>query len=176
MSVSTTGGLPIDQLINQPTTTAPAASSVSSQLGEDAFLKLLTTQLQNHDPLNPMDDTQSVAQLAQFSSLQATTQLSDAFTAFQSNFSVMQSAGLLGKTVSAQSTDAAGNVTTVTGTVKTISVVDGTPEFTLADANGKLLADANGNALLLPTSSILSIGAGSSSSTTSTSGVAGTNL
>ena len=46
-----------------------------------------------------MDDTQSVAQLAQFFSVQAVTQLSDSFKSFQSNFSVMQSAGLLGKTV-----------------------------------------------------------------------------
>ena len=158
--MSTTGstsGLPINQLITQPQTAAPP-SALNQQLGQDAFLKLLTTQLQNQDPLNPMDQTQSIAQLAQFSSLQATTELKDAFAAFQSNFSVMQSAGLLGKTVSAQSTDAHGNVSTVTGTVKTISVINGTPEFTLADASGKLLTDAAGSPLEIPTSAILSIG------------------
>ncbi len=159
----------INQLINPvPTTTAASASSTSSsntQLGQDAFLKLLTTQLQNQDPLNPMDDTQSVAQLAQFSSVQAVTQLSDSFTAFQSNFSVMQSAGLLGKAVSAQSTDASGNVSTVSGTVQTISVVNGVPEFTLANSSGTLLTDANGNPLQLPTSAILSIGSGTSAAT-----------
>ena len=165
MSVSTTGGLPIDQLINKPTTTAPVASSVSSQLGEDAFLKLLTTQLQNQDPLSPMDDTQSIAQLAQFSSVQAMNNLQTSFSSFESNFSVMQSAGLIGKTVSAQSTDASGNVTTVTGTVKTIGVVNGVPEFTLADSTGALITDSNGNPLQLPTSAILTIGAGSTTST-----------
>ena len=151
-------GLPIDNLISQPQTAAPQASSLGSQLGQDAFLKLLTTQLQNQDPLNPMDDTQSVAQLAQFSSVQATTELKDAFSTFQSNFSVMQSAGLLGKTVSAQSTDANGNVSSVTGLVKTISVINGQPMITLADANGKLLTNGNGQPLQLPTSAILSIG------------------
>jgi flagellar basal-body rod modification protein FlgD len=159
--MSTTGattGLPIDSLISQTQTAAQQATSLGSQLGQDAFLKLLTTQLQNQDPLHPMDDTQSVAQLAQFSSVQATTELKDAFASFQSNFSVMQSAGLLGKTVSAQTTDAGGNVTSVSGTVKTISVVNGTPEFTLVDANGKLLVDGNGQPLQLPTSAILSIG------------------
>jgi flagellar basal-body rod modification protein FlgD len=153
-----TGGLPIDGLINQNQTAASASSSLNSQLGETAFLQLLTTQLQNQDPLNPMDDTQSVAELAQFSAVQATTSLNDSFSSFESNFSVMQSAGLLGKTVSAQSTDASGNVSTVTGTVKTISVVNGTPEFTLVDSNGNLLTGANGQPLELPTSSILSIG------------------
>ncbi len=153
----------INQLINPavPSTSLTTATGTSnSQLGETQFLQLLTTQLQNQDPLNPMDDTQSVAQLAQFSSVQAVTQLSDAFSAFQSNFSVMQSAGLLGKTVSAQYTDASGNAQTVTGTVKTISVINGTPEFTLADANGNLIAGSNGQPLEIPTSGILSIGAG----------------
>ena len=158
--MSTTGstsGLPINQLITQPHTTAPP-SALNSQLGQDAFLKLLTTQLQNQDPLNPMDQTQSIAQLAQFSSLQATTELKDAFSSFQSNFSVMQSAGLIGKTVSAQSTDGNGNVTTVTGTVKTVAVINGLPELTLADKSGKLLTDSNGAPLEIPTSAILTIG------------------
>lgn len=153
-----TTGLPIDGLISKTQTAAQQASSLGSQLGQDAFLKLLTTQLQNQDPLHPMDDTQSVAQLAQFSSVQATTELKDAFASFQSNFSVMQSAGLLGKTVSAQATDSSGNVISVNGLVKTISVINGNPMITLVDANGKLMVDGNGQPLQLPTSAILSIG------------------
>jgi flagellar basal-body rod modification protein FlgD len=153
-----TGGLPIDQLIASNAASAPKASSLSSQLGEDAFLKLLTTQLQNQNPLNPMDDTQSVAQLAQFSAVQASTELKDSFAAFQSSFAVMQSAGLIGKAVSAQTTDASGNATTVTGTVKSITVVNGQPQFTLVDKSGNLLTDAKGQTLVLPTSAILSIG------------------
>ena len=155
---ASTAGLPIDGLITKNQNAAPQASALGSQLGEDAFLKLLTTQLQNQDPLHPMDDTQSVAQLAQFSALQASNELKTAFQTFESNFSVMQSAGLLGKTVSAQSTDANGNVSTVTGTVKTIAVINGQPQFTLAGKDGKLLVDGNGNPLQLPPSAILSIG------------------
>ena len=139
-------------------TNTPPPSALTNQLGQDAFLTLLTTQLRNQNPLKPMDDTQSVAQLAQFSALQASTQLKDAFTTFESNFSVMQSAGLLGKTVSAQATDSSGNVTSVTGLVKTISVINGQPMITLVDANGKLLVNGNGQPLQLPTSAILSIG------------------
>ena len=158
-SVSTsTGGLPIDHLITSNTTSAPQASSIGSQLGEDAFLKLLTTQLKNQNPLNPMDDTQSVAQLAQFSSVQATNELKTSFSSFQSNFAVMQSAGLIGKAVSAQTTDASGSTVTVSGTVKTISVINGTPEFTLVDASGNLVTNGNGQPVQLPTSAILSIG------------------
>src|ERR1700676_127297 len=164
-SVPSTGGLPIDQLITPSQSTVAPASSLGSQLGADAFLQLLTTQLKNQDPLHPMDDTQSIAQLAQFSSVQAITALKDSFSSFESNFSVMQSAGLLGKTVSAQSTDAKGNAISVSGTVKTISVVNGLPQFTLADKSGKLLVDANGQPLQLPTSAILSIGTTSTADT-----------
>jgi flagellar basal-body rod modification protein FlgD len=39
-------------------------------LGEDAFLKLLVTQMQNQDPLQPQDNSAFIAQLAQFSSLE----------------------------------------------------------------------------------------------------------
>ena|ERR1700730_11098900 len=146
----------IGALINTPSTTPPPASN--SVLGQDQFLQLLTVQLQNQNPLQPMDTTQSIAQLAQFSSVQALTELKTSFSSFQSNFSVMQSAGLIGKTVSAATTDAAGNSSSVTGTVKTISVINGVPEFTLADSTGKLITDSNGNPLNLPTSAILSIG------------------
>jgi flagellar basal-body rod modification protein FlgD len=155
---STTGGLPINGLINTPSNTPPPTSALGTQLGQDAFLKLLTVQLQNQNPLQPMDTTASIAQLAQFSSVQAMTDLKTSFASFQSNFSVMQSAGLIGKTVSAQSFDAAGNSTTVTGTVKTISIINGVPEFTLADGNGKLITDSKGTPLQLATSAILSIG------------------
>ena len=155
-SPTTSAGLPIDKLVTQPSTTPKSA--VTQQLGEDAFLKLLTTQLQNQNPLNPMDNTQSVAELAQFSSLQAATNMSSSFQTFQSNFAVMQSAGLIGKTVSAQTTDGSGNQTTVSGTIKTISVINGQPEFTLVDGQGNLVKDGNGQTLMLPTSSILSIG------------------
>ena len=63
-------------------------------LGQDAFLKLLVTQLQNQDPLSPQDQTQFLAQLAQFSTVEGVTNLS---TSQQK----MQGAELLGKTIAA---------------------------------------------------------------------------
>ncbi len=51
-------------------TSLSAASASATQVSEQQFLQLLVAQLQNQDPLNPMDGTQFVSQLAQFSELE----------------------------------------------------------------------------------------------------------
>jgi flagellar basal-body rod modification protein FlgD len=48
---------------------------MGSGLGQDAFLQLLVTQLQHQDPMQPQDDSQFLAQLAQFSSLEQLTSI-----------------------------------------------------------------------------------------------------
>ena len=156
------GTTPISSLANGASSTASAgssgASSMTSQLGPDAFLQLLTTQLKNQDPLQPMDDTQSVAQLAQFSALQASTNLESDFAKFQSNFAVLQSASLIGKTASVNTSDAGGNSSTVTGTISSIQVVNGSPQFTMTGSNGQPITDSKGNPLQFTTNQITAIG------------------
>lgn len=142
---------------NQPSSTAAAASTNPSSVNQFQFLQLLTAQLQNQDPTQPMDDTQSVSELAQFSSLQSQTSLASAFQSFQTNFAVMQSAGLIGKNVQVVSTNSTGNSSTQTGTVQAVQVTNGIPSVTLTDANGNVITDANGNPLAFPTSSITGI-------------------
>jgi flagellar basal-body rod modification protein FlgD len=166
-SSGVTSSLPISKLINNGTsstgsssssTTSSNDSSITSQLGPSAFLQLLTTQLSNQDPLNPVDDTQSVAQLAQFSALQAQDNLETSFANFQSNFAVLQSSQLIGQTVTVNTTDAStGDSSTQTGTVSAISVVNGVPQLTLTDANGNVIVDSSGNPETFTTSQITGI-------------------
>jgi flagellar basal-body rod modification protein FlgD len=162
----------ISSLINTGSTDAAAAATAangtSATLDQANFLQLLTAQLQNQDPLQPMDDTQSVAELAQFSALQSQTQLSSSFASFQSNFAVTQAAGLIGQQVSASVEDSGGNTVPIQGTVKTVGVINGSPVLTLVDSSGKIMVDQYGKAYSVPTSDILSIGAGATATTPAT--------
>ena len=56
----------------------------SSNLGKDEFLNLLVTQLQYQDPLEPSKDTEFIAQMAQFTSLEQMQNLNNSFTNFMS--------------------------------------------------------------------------------------------
>ena len=135
-----------------------AGMGIGSNLSSGDFLSLLTTEMQNQDPMKPVDDTQSMAQLAQFSALSATEELNKSFQSFQSNFGVMQSASLIGKTVTVSTPDATGNSSNVTGTVSSIAVQNGQPFFTMNGSNGKPITDNNGQPLLFPTTEIVGIG------------------
>lgn len=56
------------------------------ELGREVFLQLLTTQLQNQNPLEPQENSEFVAQLAQFSQLESLGELNNNFTDFSSSF------------------------------------------------------------------------------------------
>lgn len=78
------------------------ASAASSAGSEQRFLKLLVTQLNNQDPLNPLDNAQLTSQLAQMSTVSGIEKLNTAFQSLiaQSGSSqTLQSAALIGRTV-----------------------------------------------------------------------------
>ena len=73
-----------------------------NELGQTAFLELMITQLNNQDPLSPQDNTQFIAQLAQFSSLEGLQRLNENFEGFASNFTsnrALQASSLVGRSV-----------------------------------------------------------------------------
>ena len=65
------------------------AGSRESRLGQDAFLKLLTTQLANQDPLAPQENGEFLAQLAQFSSLEKLTSIETSIKELSAAFATL---------------------------------------------------------------------------------------
>lgn len=122
----------------------------NSALGKDAFLKILMAQLQNQDPTKPMDDSQFIAQMAQFSSLEQMTNLTKAFEDFaevQEQSQMIEYSSFVGKEVKwhelTEKLDEAGKPITNEGTgqISAIKFVNGKVEFTLAD--GKVISPGN---------------------------------
>ena len=72
---------------------------VQRDLGKDDFLKLLITQLSNQDPTSPMENTEFIAQMAQFSSLEQMTNMNQEFAKMNSMLVSSQAVGTIGKTV-----------------------------------------------------------------------------
>lgn len=70
-----------------------AASSVAAEMGatQDRFLKLLVTQMQNQDPLNPMDNAQVTSQMAQLSTVSGIDKLNTTVQALSASMLASQS-------------------------------------------------------------------------------------
>jgi flagellar basal-body rod modification protein FlgD len=109
--------------ISGATTGSSSSYEVGGKLGKDAFMKLLVTQLQNQDPLNPMDSHEFISQLAQFSSLEQLQNINDKLDDLTAELS--NAASLIGHEVEAS------------GTI--INVEDGAPD----DITFDLASDAS---------------------------------
>jgi flagellar basal-body rod modification protein FlgD len=125
MSISATSAT------NAATATAKAydpaeagASRLPQQvLGQDDFLRLLVAQLSSQDPLNPISNTDFAAQMAQFSTLQATETMQQTLSAVQSGLALLEAGSLLGRTVNITTTDGQ----TISGPVSAVQYQGGTP-------------------------------------------------
>ena len=93
--------------------TETASRNVTGEdvLGKETFLQLLVMQMQNQDPLEPTDNSEMLAQLAQFSALEAQTNLNDSFSQMSSNIdqlNFMSASQMLGRNV--EGVDIEGNL------------------------------------------------------------------
>ena len=114
-----------------PANTAAGATgrTVGGKLDQEAFLQILVSQLQNQDPTNPMNDTEYIAQLAQFSVLEQVQTLN-------ANYSFGQASSLVGKNVYARTTGADGSEKEIFGQVTSVMTSGGTPYL---EVNGEYI-------------------------------------
>ena len=100
------------------TSTVTTTTDKTKSLGKQDFLKLLMAQLQNQDPMKPMDDTQMIAQMAQFSALEASQQLNATMQTSNNMQTVLQAGALIGKYIQANQADG----TSTTGAVTSVGL------------------------------------------------------
>lgn len=128
----------------------PKETKANDELGKDAFLQLLVTQLRHQDPLAPQDNGEYIAQLAQFSSLEQMTNvannlkdLSTIVNNIDTSVLVGQLSGMIGKGIDWVETideaDAEGNP--VSRQVNMSGVVAG---VTIAEGNPKVVVESEG--------------------------------
>lgn len=129
-SLNTINGVSVNDILSTTT------SKANDELGKDAFLQLLVTQMQYQDPLDPQDNGEYIAQLAQFSSLEQMTNLNETLNTLSGivntmNTSVLvgQLSGFIGKNI--EWTDSEGN--TQSGVVDAVKIVDGQPYILVGD-------------------------------------------
>ena len=128
-SLNTTNGVVTGATKKTTTTTG------NSDLGKEAFLKLLVTQMQYQDPLDPQDNAEYIAQLAQFSSLEQMTNLNDTLDKVNTLVGNMDTSLLVGQTSNFIGKDIEwlnDKKELQTGTVTGVKIVDGQP-YVLVD-------------------------------------------
>jgi flagellar basal-body rod modification protein FlgD len=129
---------------------AIASATGGQGLGQQAFLQLLTTQLSNQDPMDPTDDTQFLAQLAQFSTVEGIDNL-------QTTDAQTQAVSVIGHTVSANVVTN-GVSTPVSGQVTGVSFdSQGNATLSVQNASSTSSATSAGNTISVPFSDVTSI-------------------
>ena len=110
----------VDSTTQVTSTPTQPSRNTSGTLGKNDFLKLLAAQLQHQDPMNPMQDSEFMGQMASFSTLeQMTNMVADNETT--------GAIGLIGRTVTYTDTDRVSH----TGVVEKVSTASGKPLLTV---------------------------------------------
>lgn len=102
-----------------PPPTTPAPKEQTDIFSSDGFLKILAGQIKGQNPLEPMKDTEFIAQMAQFSQLEQMTSLAKDMKALTLSSQLSQGSSLIGKSVTYMP---AGGTTPVSGTVESLRV------------------------------------------------------
>ncbi len=110
-------------------------------LNLDDFLKLMITELQNQDPLNPMENDQILQQISQIREIEATTGLTDTLDEIHLGQELSASSALLGRTISGLTDDGEE----IEGVVEKVMVADGVARL---DVGGRSVRLGNVSAIV----------------------------
>jgi flagellar basal-body rod modification protein FlgD len=126
------------------TTTSTLPTDPSKALNADDFIKMMVTQLQNQDPLQPTSNQDLLNQMSQIGQLQSTTDLQNSLKTLTLQQTLGSAGNLIGKMVTGQ--DDHGNP--MQGMVNSVKVVSGAVSLELD--NGKELSMSNVTGITQP--------------------------
>lgn len=127
--MSTVSGVSATNTATTAATSTDPVTAPQKTLGQADFLKLLAQQFQSQDPMKPMDDTSFISQMAQFTSLQQSSQMATDMAAMKAQQQLATANSYLGHTVTVD----AGNGQTVSGDVAGVEITDGTPRLVVGE-------------------------------------------
>jgi len=107
----------------------PQQTDAYASLQMDDFIKLMITEMQNQDPLNPMDNGQLLQQLSSMQSINSTTKLTSTLDAVLLGQNLANAGALIGKTINGLTADGED----VTGTVEQATLVGNVPYLNVGD-------------------------------------------
>lgn len=105
--------------------TGAGQSNALEDLNTSQFLDLMIAELQNQDPLNPMDNAQMIEQIGQIRQIDASTRLTDTLDAVLMGQNLSSASSLIGKIITGLDADSKK----VTGQVDKVTVTDGVPKL-----------------------------------------------
>jgi flagellar basal-body rod modification protein FlgD len=98
-----------------------------NQLGQDDFLNLLVTKMKDQDPMNPQADTDFIAQMAQFSSLEQSKTMSADMASLKAQQEILTANGLIGRNVAVSD----GTNLVAQGMVTSVNANAGSPQVVI---------------------------------------------
>ena len=146
----------VSSVTNTPATSTTTQSSAAtaatdSAASQDRFLKLLVAQMNNQDPMNPMDNAQMTSQIAQINTVTGIQQLNDTVKGLVSQFAsqqLMQGSAMVGRQVLVEGDSMAVNAETHTGYgALDLSGSAASVKVQVLDATGKELGTVDMGAL-----------------------------
>lgn len=111
-------------------------------LGKDAFMKLFVAQLKHQDPLNPLSDKDTTAQMAQFSQLEQLTNMTKLLQGIAKGMKVdqtLKASGLIGKSILADGNSLSKSGSSVTGAILDIPSGSTSVKVNIHDSEGNII-------------------------------------
>lgn len=133
-------GISATQAANRSTTSESTTDAIND-IDLNMFLKLMITELQNQDPLNPLDNKDMLAQISQIREVGATDKLTQTLDSVLLGQNISSATNLIGADITAISDDGES----VAGLVNRVTIDNGVPKLHVDNATGLLPSSAEGN-------------------------------